>query len=96
MQSPTLFPTGRPMATPGAIEALGGTQSNWREAAAVILTRHQSGDWGGVCDEDRQANEEALARGARLLSVYTVGGFRLYVITEADRSATTILRPDEY
>jgi len=58
--------------------------------------RHASGDWGEVCDEDKQANEQALINGDRLLSAYDVMGKRIWIITEYDRSLTTILFPDEY
>lgn len=62
----------------------------------VALMRHASGDWGEVCDEDKQANEQALINGDRLLSAYDVMGKRIWIITEYDRSLTTILFPDEY
>jgi len=62
----------------------------------TLLALHQAGDWGTVDDEDRQANEAALRDGTRFLSSYGEGDDRLWVITEADRSVTTILRPDEY
>jgi hypothetical protein len=65
--------------------------------ALPYVQRHSSGDWGDVGLEDWNANDEALALGARLLSAYqleTQG--RLWIITEADRSATTILLPAEY
>lgn len=61
-----------------------------------FLAQHQCGQWGVVPPEDAQANELALASGAQLLSVYLVGEERLWVITEADRSVTTLLLPDEY
>lgn len=64
----------------------------------VLLARHRAGDWGDLCDEDKLENEFSVSRDLRILSVY--GGSddpdRLWVIIEADRSATTILRPDEY
>jgi hypothetical protein len=61
------------------------------------LRRHASGDWGEVCKEDREANDEALVRGGRLLSAYEAPGLpKVWIITEADRSATTVLFPDEY
>lgn len=86
------FRSGRLLATPGALEVL--------EANAVLpqelLCRHLSGDWGCVCPEDGQANESALQRGQRLLSCYIVGASKVWVITEGDRSATTILLPSEY
>ena len=93
MELTTMFSLGRLAATPGdleAIEASGQTPS-------FFLARHASGDWGCVNEEDRQLNEEAVRDGSRLLSVYeTLRGVRLYVITEADRSVTTILLPEEY
>ena len=59
--------------------------------------RHLQGDWGDVCDEDRRVNEDALISGERLMSVYEVEpGLTLWIITEADRSVTTILLPEEY
>jgi hypothetical protein len=80
-------------ATPGALEALvRGVQS-----PAVFLARHQRGDLGEVSPADWQANERALRTQERLLSVYrTAVGERLWIITEADRSVTTLLLPEEY
>ena len=61
------------------------------------LTRHRSGDWGNLNDEDKQENELSLKEGYRLLSAYESEGLlKIWIITEADRSATTILFPDEY
>ena len=61
------------------------------------LTRHRSGDWGNLTDEDKQENELSLKEGYRLLSAYEAEGLhKIWIITEADRSATTILFPDEY
>ena len=84
---------GRLLATPGALDTL--AESGQRPSA--FIWRHEHGDWGDVCEEDRQLNDEAADSDGRLLSEYrTSKGDRLWVITEADRSATTILRPDEY
>ncbi|MCU7247279.1 hypothetical protein [Pseudomonas koreensis] len=59
--------------------------------------RHIQGDWGDVCLEDRQMNEDALIHGNRLMSVYEVSPeLKIWIITEADRSVTTILLPEEY
>jgi hypothetical protein len=67
------------------------------QAPADFLDRHLRGDWGNCDADDRQANEDALKTGARIFSVYhTKKGVKLWVITEADRSATTILLPNEY
>ncbi len=61
------------------------------------LRRHHRGDWGELCEEDRQANERALDEGARLLSAYRdVRETKYWIITEADRSATTVLLPEDY
>ena len=60
------------------------------------LQRHLAGDWGDVCQEDRAENEFALKSGLRLFSAYKSEGIKIWIITEADRSATTILFPDEY
>ncbi|WP_422931708.1 hypothetical protein [Singulisphaera sp. PoT] len=60
------------------------------------LSRHVRGDWGEVCPEDREENELSLREGFRLLSVYRSGGTRFWIITEADRSVTTVLMPEDY
>ncbi len=86
-----LFELGRIVATPGALEVLAP------EEPPVLLFRHVSGDWGNVDAHDRRANNRALKDGTRLLSAYVLaGGERVWIITEADRSATTILLPSEY
>jgi hypothetical protein len=61
------------------------------------IQRHQAGDWGDLCAEDRQVNDQALVEGTRLLSVYhAVDGTKFWIITEADRSVTTVLLPEDY
>lgn len=60
------------------------------------LSRHAAGDWGLVCAEDREENDYSLKEGFRLLSVYLSGGKRFWIITEADRSVTTVLMPEDY
>lgn len=60
------------------------------------LDRHASGDWGEVCSEDAQLNDDSLEYGDRLLSVYRSGATRFWIITEADRSVTTVLLPEDY
>jgi hypothetical protein len=88
-----LFPLGQIVATPGALEAL--SQSG--ESAMKFIKRHVCGDWGDVGLEDWQTNVWAVANEARLLSAYkTKFGVKLWVITEADRSSTCLLLPDEY
>jgi hypothetical protein len=64
--------------------------------AAVYLARHQDGDWGDVPPEDARENELSVREGFQILSFYEVAGERLWVITEADRSSTCILLPEEY
>jgi hypothetical protein len=87
----TCFPLGQVLITPGALEAL--EERDVREG----LARHGRKDWGDVGPEDWSANDDALEHGLRILSVYHGhGGIRFWVITEADRSATTVLLPDEY
>lgn len=60
------------------------------------LRRHLAGDWGELCPDDAQVNEQALTEGGRLLSAYGQDHSRFWIITEADRSATTILLPEDY
>jgi hypothetical protein len=87
------FELGRVVATPGALAAF--EQSS--EQPIDYLRRHQAGDWGDLCDEDRQENELSLLHGFRLLSAYTLkSGTRLWIISEADRSSTCVLLPSEY
>ena len=87
------FPLGRVLATPGALEALEKAGQQPQE----FLDRHVNGDWGEVDSHDAAENEVSLERGFRLLSSYTTGaGDRLWIITEANRSATTLLLPEEY
>jgi hypothetical protein len=90
--SPIRFPLGQTVATPGALALLAAADL----PARVVLWRHERGDWGNLGVEDKQANTHALALGGRLLSAYRVGDGKLWVITEADRSLTTLLLPSEY
>jgi hypothetical protein len=64
----------------------------------ALLGRHVSGDWGDLCDEDKERNDRGVTEGERIFSAYGPHDSedRLWIITEANRSATTILRPDEY
>ena len=84
---------GETFITPGAQEAL----EIAGETAIQYLRRHVSADWGEVSEDDAQENELSLRDGFRLLSAYrTVKSQKIWIITEADRSATTILLPSEY
>ena len=87
------FNLGQLVATPGALAAL----EEAGQDAFEFVSRHASGDWGDLSEEDRQENEFSLAHGFRLLSSYRLrSGVKLWVIAEADRSATTLLLPEEY
>lgn len=88
-----LLSLGRLVATPGALAAL---EVNGK-GSAEFLERHASGDWGDLYDEDKRANDEAIADDLRILSAYRLDdGTRIWIITEADRSSTTVLLPSEY
>ena len=86
------FPLGRVLATPGALAL---AEEHGLDLPALIA-RHQLGDWGDVPHADALANDIALDLGTRLFSAYATPAGRLWIITEADRSATTVLLPDEY
>lgn len=89
------FEPGQIVATEGVVFWVHET-NNRHLLVTECLIRHLNGDWGEVCEEDRGLNDLALAAGDRLLSVYAVDGKTVWIITEADRSATTVLFPDEY
>jgi len=87
------FELGQIVATPGALAAL----KKAGQQPGEFLTRHVNREWGDLDEEDRNENEYSLEHGFRLLSAYrTNAGDRLWIITESDRSATTILLPEEY
>jgi hypothetical protein len=92
------FDLGQILATPGALEALQESGQN----VQFFLARHVRGDWGEVCPEDAQLNDQSLVDGSRLLSAYrTLKNTRIWIITEAaddqgHRLATTLLKPEEY
>ena len=97
--SHAVFDLGEIYTTRGALDACAP------DHLLRCLTRHARGDWGCVCDEDRQSNDKALVAGGRILSSYPIdptqpskgyGANTLWIITEGDRSATTFLLPDEY
>ncbi|VGO14093.1 hypothetical protein PDESU_02650 [Pontiella desulfatans] len=88
-----LFSLGQVVCTPGAIQAL----ENTGHSASEFLVRHALGDWGDLCAEDKQANDEAIADDLRILSAYRLqDGERIWILTEANRSVTTLLLPEEY
>ena len=100
MLTPT-FPMGQVVAT-SAIQSLMSSDLSFHTFIYTSLMRHHEGDWGEVDESDHESNELALVTGRRLFSVYecssshSVHGDRIYIITEADRSATTVLWPREY
>ena len=90
-----LFNLGRTVITATAQVLL--TERNQMPLVQTILSRHVLGDWGDVCEEDAEANDRALETGGRLMSVYKIeNGPVLWVITEWDRSYTTVLLPEDY
>jgi hypothetical protein len=88
-----LFELGQTVATPGAIEAL----QKLGILASSLLDRHICGDWGDLCEDDKSENDYALSNGCRLFSSYQLtAAIKIWVITEADRSVTTLLLPNDY
>ena len=88
-----LFKLGQIVGTPGALEELQEAEQNPLE----LIFRHVTGDWGDLTEEDKQENEFSLQRELRIFSAYElVTGKKIWVITEHDRSVTTILRPEDY
>jgi len=86
-----IFPLGEIVATPTAFESV--SESEIKQA----LARHSSGDWGELDAEDQRSNRRALETGARILSAYQTGsGKKFWIITEANRYATTVLLPEDY
>lgn len=93
VRTPKSFSIGTLVATRGALAAL----ERAGQPPLLFVLRHIRGDWGEVCPEDWQLNDAAVENGERLLSAYRTSlGDRLWIITEADRSSTCLLLPDEY
>jgi hypothetical protein len=87
------FQLGRIVETPGALDAIRAAGDD----PQVYLRRHRLGDWGDISTDDAAENELSVEQGFRILSAYRLSdGTKIWIITEADRSATTILLPDEY
>ncbi len=87
------FPVGQVVATPGALKALDEAGVDGRE----LVGRHSTGDWGDLSKEDKDENEFSVSRNLRILSAYDLPtSVRIWVITEADRSSTCLLLPEEY
>ena len=87
-----LFDMGQIVATPGALAELGRIERH----PVQLLARHVEGDWGNLDEHDVKENELSLEKGYRLFSAYNIEDARFYVITEWDRSVTTVLLPEEY
>lgn len=92
MTKRNLFALGQVVSTPNSL--------CFAEAENIdllaLIARHHQGDWGDVCEEDRESNEEALLMQLRILSSYNFSKDKIWIITEADRSVTTILLPSDY
>lgn len=88
----SLFKLGDVVATPGALQLCEANKIN----PLLLLGRHSSGDWGNLDAADVAANVHAVQHDLRILSSYAVGSAKVWVITEADRSSTCLLLPDEY
>ena len=88
------FELGQVVATPGALEALEAAEQD----PSALIARHVTGDWGDLEKEDIKANEDSITTGARILSAYVLPETetKIWIITESDRSATTILLSEEY
>lgn len=86
------LPLGKVVATPGALKLL----LEQGEDPFDYLARHAAGDWGDLCAFDRRQNERALREKARIFSSYNTRAGKVWIITEADRSVTTVLLPEEY
>lgn len=88
--------TGQRMAL-GKVYITPGVEDHIRfETVVASLDRHSRGDWGEISDHDKDVNAEALENGEQVMSAYTSHGVKFWIITEADRSITTVLLPDEY
>ncbi len=91
--SKRLFNLGQIVSTPGALELL----ERHSMTPMQLLQRHVVGDYGDLCDDDREANNEAIWNGERILSSYKINETdKIWIITEADRSSTCCLLPEEY
>ena len=95
-EPPALFSLGNVVATPPALALI----QKYGASIPQLLNRHQTGDWQELCKEDRDSNWRAAFGGERVLSAFNIGSadqpVKLWIITEWDRSVTTILRPQDY
>ncbi len=89
----TLFNLGQLVATPGALAAI----EESGDSLVTYLNRHVTGDWGELDAHDQKENDLGISHNLRILSAYTLSsGVKIWIITEADRSSTTALLPEEY
>ncbi len=86
----SLFPLGQVVITRNALDSLTPEEVN------EGIRRHAAGEWGNICKDDAELNRESVQTGDRLLSAYGTGERTFWIITEADRSVTTILLPEDY
>ena len=93
--SPAKFPLGQILMTRGINDRVADDEK-FAKFVYDSLKRHANGDWGDLCKEDKQENELSLNQGFRILSAYQHERYKIWIITEADRSVTTILFPEEY
>jgi len=97
MNMPGLFPLGHIVMTQGIKALIDDAQSPLTDADLLaLINRHRMGDDGDVCEDDAEANQQAIRDDLRVFSVYKLTACTLWIITEADRSSTTILLPEEY
>ena len=89
------FKTGRTLMTRGIAEETAQNRK-FAEFVRTSLLRHINGDWGDLTDSDKRANDAALKEEDRILSAYDENDWKIYIITEWDRSYTTIMSPEEY
>lgn len=92
MTKPRLFALGQVVSTTQALSFAEKHQIDLLN----LLARHQTGDWGDLCEADLESNEEALITDSRILSSYQIDQDKIWIITEADRTVTTILLPSDY
>ena len=90
-----LFPSGQFVMTRG-VASYCEEHRSFFPFVTISVARHLAGDWGDLCKEDKKLNDKALKSGDRLLSAYEQDGQKIWIITEWDRSVTTVLFPDEY
>lgn len=89
------FKTGQTVMTMGVADRV-ADDPRFAQFCLQSMARHANGDWGDLCDSDKEENDKALISGGRLFSAYKFADTQIWIITEADRSATTILFPEEY